>query len=507
METAILSLLGVASLFIGLILRFILPGIRYYAWSILALGVTLIAVAFVIDFRRVRGALVSRQGKFGIGTTVRVSLFAGIILFANAISVGNYHRFDFTGLTQFTLTSQTKEVLGKLYKPVEVVCFFTPGVPVTVSSYAKNLLSEYQNYTNQLTVRDIDPNINPDQARQYGVDQFGALYGVVVLRSEEGQRQVYGPQISGEAEHAFTSAILEVTGTKQKKVYFLTGHGESSIYSDYNSVRSGLQDNLFQVGELDLIATPSIPKDTAVLVIAGPQQPLVSSELEIFKDYLENDGRVFVLLDPNPPQEFRQLLSEWWIDIEDGIIVDPTSHVAPNKDNPLVPRTRNSFKLAETYFPGAAALQHQEEVPDNVELGAMVWTSLESWLEKDFIPGEEPEFNEQVDRKGPLAIGALVSTTSTDDTEVLKGTRLVVIGDSDFATNQHFHNGNNSDLFLTAVNWLAVGEEIISVDRKVLAIRRLLLSPEEAKFLHISSIGLLPLLLLVAGGYVWWRRR
>jgi len=507
MQTAVVALLGLASLFMGWILMFILPGIRTFAWGILAPGVALIAIAFVIDFRRVRGALISRRGKFGVSTTVMVSLFVGIILFANAISVGNYHRFDFTGLAKFTLTSQTKDVLAKLEKPVEIVSFFTPSVPITISSYAKNLLTEYQNYADHLTVREIDPDLHPDQARQYGINRFGALYGAVVFRSEEGQRQVFGPQIAGEAEHAFTSAILEVTGTRQKKAYFLTGHGESSVHRDYKSVRSGLRDNLFQVGELDLIATPSVPEDTAVLVIAGPQKPLVSSELEIIKAYLDNNGRVFILLNPNPPKEFSQLLSDWWIDIENGILIDPTSYVAPNKDNPLVPRTRNSFQLAETHFPGATAVIPKEEKPDNVELRALVWTSREAWLEKDIISSEEPVFNEQVDRKGPLAIGVLVSTTSTDKTEALKGTRLIVIGDSDFATNRNFQNGNNSDLFLTAVNWLTVGEEIISVDRKVLVTRRLLLNPEEVRFLHISSMGLLPLLLLAAGGYVWWRRR
>jgi ABC-type uncharacterized transport system involved in gliding motility auxiliary subunit len=84
---------------------------------------------------------------------------------------------------------------------------------------------------------------------------------------------------------------------------------------------------------------------------------------------------------------------------------------------------------------------------------------------------------------------------------------MVLIGDSDFATDAHFRNGNNSDLFLTAVNWLTAGEEIISVDRKALVTRRLLLNPEQERFLRVSSIGLLPLLLLIAGVYSWWRRR
>jgi ABC-type uncharacterized transport system involved in gliding motility auxiliary subunit len=101
-------------------------------------------------------------------------------------------------------------------------------------------------------------------------------------------------------------------------------------------------------------------------------------------------------------------------------------------------------------------------------------------------------------------LGALVTNAPGQPTG---GTRLAVIGDSDFATNRNFRNGGNSQLFLTVVNWLVAGEEIISVDRKVLVTRRLLLNPEQARFLNVSSIGLLPLLFLLGGVYAWWRRR
>ena len=507
MQTKLLAILGLTSQFAGFMFGLIIPGLRYFAWGILALGSALLAVAVVLDFKLFRGALVSQRGKFGLSTIVKVSLFSGIILLANAISVGTYHRFDFTGLAQFTLTSQTKEILAKLHKPVEVLTFFTPSVPVPVSSFAKNLLTEYQNHTDQLTVRNIDPDLNPDQARQYQVDQIGALYGVVVFRGQEGQRQVFGPQIAAEAEHAFTSAILEVTGTKQKKVYFLTGHGEHSIHSDYDSVRVGLRDNLIQVDKLELDKATGVPEDAAALIMAGPQQPLTNSEQETLKDYLKNDGRLFILWNPDPPQWLRQLLADWSIDIEDGTIVDSTSHVSPNQDTPLVPANRNSFQFAETYFPGAAAVFPKAVIPGGVTILPLVWTSPQSWIEKEFAFGKKPQFDEQIDRKGPLPIGVLISTTSVDETADTRGTRLVLIGDSDFAANQHFRNGNNSDLFLTAVNWLTAGEEIITVDRKALITRRLLLNPDQARFLHISSIGLLPLLTLIAGVYVWWRRR
>jgi ABC-type uncharacterized transport system involved in gliding motility auxiliary subunit len=506
MQTTVMALLGLSFILIGFVFGLIMPGLRYYAWGILALGAVLLAAAVVLDFKRVKGTLVSQRGRFGLGTTVKISLFSGIILLINAISVGTYHRFDFTGLAQFTLTSQTKEVLAELDKPVEVVNFFTPTVPPAVSAYAQYLLDEYQVHSDQLTVRSVDPDLNPDQARQYQVDQVGALYGVTVFRSEMGQRQVYGPQITAEAEHAFTSAICEVTGIKQKKVYFLTGHGESSIYVDYESARSGLRDNLFEVDEVDLLRTPAVPEDASVLVLAGPQQPLVDSELDVLGSYLEQGGRLMVLVNPGSLGGLERLLDRWSLEIGDGVMIDPSSHVAPDLSTLLIPRTRNTFGLSEIYLPGATAVFPKEEIPAELIIAPLAWSGPESWLEREFKSTDKPQFDDRTDRKGPLAVGALLSTATVEGGQEI-GTRLVTIGDSDFAANRHFRNGNNAYLLLNSINWLTEGEEIIAVDRKVLPIRRLILGPDQARFLHISSIGLLPLLMLVLGGYMWWRRR
>ncbi|MCH2291465.1 MAG: GldG family protein [SAR324 cluster bacterium] len=498
MQTSILALLGLAALFVGLVLNFVMPGIRYYAWIILALGAALLAVAFIFDFRKVQNALISHQGKFGVSTTVGVSLFFGVILLVNAISVGNFHRFDFTGLAQFTLTSQSKDVLKGLDKPVEIVTFFSPTVPPQVSLQGRFLLDEYQLYSDQLTLRNLDPDLNPDQARQYGLNRLGAQYGSVVFKSEAGQTQVYGPQIVREAEHAFTSAILQVTGTRQKKIYFLKGHGENTIQNEYAKARGGLKDNLFLVGELDLLNGSGIPQDAAALVIPGPDKDLDSRESKLLQGYLQEDGKLLVLLNPNPPESWLRLLSEWGLDVTAGTLIDPASHVAPNLDHPLVPRNQNSFGFTEVYFPGAAGLLPQKDLSKNLKIQPLTWSSRKSWIEKDFSSSKDPQFDPERDQKGPFAIGAMINKG---------GTSIVVIGDSDFAANKHFYNGNNSDLFLSVINRLAASSEVISVDRKVLPARRLLLSPEQVRFLHVSSIGLFPFLLLILGGYVRWRRR
>lgn len=536
--SGLIAVLGLLALLAGLVVMLLLPAIRYTAWIVLVLGILLLVTAFIVDFRQVSRALAGRRGRFGVSTTVMASIFIGIILFVNAISIGNYYRFDVTGLAQFTLTPQTKEALSKLETPVQIMAFYIPDE--LTGEYSVNLLEEYQNYTDQLSIESIDPAEDPDTAREYGTTLIpvGYRYPTIIFEGESGRRMVLWPEfatiieeqiIPVEAEYAFTSAILQVSGTVQRKVYFLTGHGESDIYSDYSYVREELLDNLFKVGTLNLLTTPSIPEDCDVLIIAAPQQSLTSSEIDIIQDYLKGGGRALILTNPNPPPEINQLLSPWGVSIEDGIIIDPVSYVSPNENTPLVTWERNYFSFEKTYFPGATAIIPQPKyTPQLIQMGEegveLIWlseespiqmlmllgTTIDSWLEKDFDILEKPEFDEGIDREGPLFLGFLILAPLIDETGEIdeeQGTTLMVIGDSDFASNEHFYSGNNGDFFLNAVNTLTAGTEIISIERKVLPFRRLIVSPEAERFINYSSIGLLPVLVLVIGSIIWWRRR
>jgi ABC-type uncharacterized transport system involved in gliding motility auxiliary subunit len=509
MSTSVLAIVGLVTLAVAWIIGFVMPQIRVMTYIIVGLGAALVAAAVVLDFRRVSGAIASRRGLFGFGAGAAMALVLGIVLMANAISVRVNYRFDFTGLSQFTLTTQTKEVLEELEEPVEVVSFFNPTDPrlLGLRDFGHNLLAEYQNYTDLLTLRVEDPELRPDLARQYRIGPAAASLGTMVFVGSAGRRQVFGPQIGFEAEHAFTSALLEVTGTKQRIIYFLTGHGESEISGDYDSARSGLRDNLFQVAQLDLLRFGRVPDNAAALVIAGPRQPISASELAILEEYLQQGGRMLLLLNPDPQEELRELLRTWWLEVGDGTLVDPASHVVPNVDNPLVPRTRNNLQLTDLYFPGVTAVMPLPEQPEEVQIVPLAWTTPVGWQEIQPLTDDDPQFDPDEDMQGPLAMGVLLVRQPPGEDDPSLATRLAVIGDSDFAANQHFRNGGNSDLFLTLVNQLAFGEEIISVDRKVLPVRRLVLSPEEARFFNLSSAGLLPLLVLIVGALVWWRRR
>jgi ABC-type uncharacterized transport system involved in gliding motility auxiliary subunit len=88
-----------------------------------------------------------------------------------------------------------------------------------------------------------------------------------------------------------------------------------------------------------------------------------------------------------------------------------------------------------------------------------------------------------------------------------KEPRLVVIGDSDFASNQGIEAYRNRDLFVNSVNWLLGDVESISIRPVRSRASRLTLSAEQ--FTQIRSIALfvLPELIAVLGVWAWWSRR
>ncbi len=502
----LIAVLGLVALLIGLVIMLLLPEIRLAAWAILALGILLLAVAFILNFRQVSSAVAGRRGRFSAGTTVMTSIFIGIILLANALSIGAYKRFDLSMLAQFTLADQTKDILGKLSAPVEALGFFGTTDPYGTNGYATSLLNEYKKYTDKLTVRTIDPDAHPEEARKYGITE----YGTIAFESQSRRRLVPAQSIAEGAEYAFTSAILEVTGTVQKKVYFLIGHDERDINSTssngFSSVREGLRTDLYQVETLSLLTSADIPQDAAVLVIAAPQKALSSREIATIMVYLASGGQALILADPDPPPGLDILIAPWLVTIESGTVIDPTSYVAPKKTIPSVVAERDVFGLPITYFPGAAAIIPQEKIPQGLQVLALVKTTKDSWVEKDFDPVKESTFDAGKDLLGPFPLGVLIAAQSSAGTEG-KLTRLAVIGDSDFASNEHFRNGNNSDLFLNSVNWLAEEAQLITIRRQVLPFRRLVPNEFILKFIPYSSIGVLPLLVLITGVVIWWRRR
>jgi len=140
-----------------------------------------------------------------------------------------------------------------------------------------------------------------------------------------------------------------------------------------------------------------------------------------------------------------------------------------------------------------------------------------SWLETDLTPENQNnpdvqiQYNAGKDLPGPVSFGVTIEpTASTTETETTTPkTRLVVFGDADFpsrAVLQQFPP--NADLFANSVSWLAGRNELVSIRKKAADVERTItLDAGQQRVLLFSTMIGLPVLVIMFGGFVWWRRR
>ncbi len=84
--------------------------------------------------------------------------------------------------------------------------------------------------------------------------------------------------------------------------------------------------------------------------------------------------------------------------------------------------------------------------------------------------------------------------------------RLVVFGDSQFASNSYLRYGGNRDLFMNAVNWLIGDERLISIQPKDPEDQTIYINQRQAKNMALVTQILLPALVVLFGIWVWVMR-
>ena len=86
--------------------------------------------------------------------------------------------------------------------------------------------------------------------------------------------------------------------------------------------------------------------------------------------------------------------------------------------------------------------------------------------------------------------------------------RIVVVGSSSWITNSIMGAPvGNRDLILNMMNWLTSDEDLISIRPKQPEDRRLNITGATMRILFMTSVILLPMIVIFSGVSVWWKRR
>ncbi len=360
---------GIFAVIVGALVYLLIDDLRLYGSIIMAIGAALLLMAIVTSWSSVRTTLGARRGRYGVNSVVMVTAFLGIIAVASFLLFENAWRFDVTATNQFSLATRTKNLLSELDHEVQATAFFVQDNPAQQAalSFVEDTLREFDARSNNFSYRVVDPDREPELARNLGVAQYGTIAFQCIapedrcIIPETNRPRVHLVSPSTFLEQDFVTALLIVTEQEQKKIYFLTGHQERSIgdaeaESDGYGIAAalGLRGENYAVDDFSLLGSdPQVPDDATLIVIAGPKRDFFAlgdnSEIKALNDYLEGGGRMLVLLDPedrDPSEEgmkdFREFLANWGIEVLPGHIVDEQSRDEAGR-SPVVLRDRLQY--------------------------------------------------------------------------------------------------------------------------------------------------------------------
>ena len=520
----LLGWLGVVLVLAAVALRFIRPEMQEWTQRLAMAGLVVVGLYALSQWRDVARSFQGRNVKYGSVAAGSIVLFLAILVGINWIANRQNRRWDLTEGGQFSISDQTRQILRSLDKPVTVTAFYrsTDGSEIQL----RDRLEQYAYESSQLSVTYIDPDRDPTAARRYEIQQYGT-----VVFEYEGRIE----RTATSDEQGLTNALKKAIEGQAKKIYFVQGHGErdpmASDVEGYSGIADGLKGDNFEIATVTLIQEGKVPDDATVLVVAGPRTDLLEPELLAIRDYLDRQGKVMLLIDPPdeadapPLTGLIALAHDYGVAVGNNVAVDvsgvgqllgtneltpvgaPTSH-------PITERFRlmTGFPLARSVAPveGGVEGRFAQTV---IETGPQSWA--ESDLKKLFASGETERNLDAGDLAGPVSIAAAVSVTApapqTEPAETPAApqaeTRLLVVGDSDFASNRALGFQGNRDLYLNMSNWLAQQENMIAIRPKDPSNRGITLTADQQTRINYLAFLGIPLLLIGNAVRVWWRRR
>jgi ABC-type uncharacterized transport system involved in gliding motility auxiliary subunit len=514
--------LGFALVLVALGIRFGFPAKDQYATYSAWAGLVCILLYTLGQWREIAGMFSHRQARYGTLAATGVLVVLAILTAINYIGSRQSKRWDLTANKQFSLSDQTRTVLARLDAPMQVMVFQKDEDMAPL----RDRMREYENASKRVSVEYIDPDKKPTVASQNGVQQYGTIIFNYKGRSE---------RITTNTEQDVTTAIIKAVSGQQKKVYFTQGHGEKDATSaerdGYKGIADALTKENYTVEKVVLAQTGSVPDDAAAVVVAGPKIDFIQGEVDALKAYLGKSGKVLLELDPPekvdsaPLTNLIAIAHDWGMDVGNDIVIDASgmgrligtdASVPVAANYPSHPITQRFQYL--TAFPLARSVTPVMGGVNGHTAQTFVETSPRSWAQADLkallVNGKPSYGNGAGDKKGPISVAAAVSAASTETVKPdtppdapKPETRVVVYGDSDFATNAFLGTQGNRDLFLNTLGWLSQQENLISIRPKEADDRRITMTAAQQNNLVWLSLLIIPGFIFGTGVYTWWRRR
>ncbi|HVW08092.1 MAG TPA: GldG family protein [Bryobacteraceae bacterium] len=446
----------------------------------------------------------TRQTRYGAYAFVYTVVILAVVIVGNWLANSHNKTVDVTSNKQYTLSDQTKKVVGNLKKDINVYYFDQS------SGYdrARDMLDRYANLSPHLKVSYVDPDKKPDIARVEGARQMG---DVIV---DSGTKKETAKALT---EEELTGAIIRAIKNGVRTTCFVKGEGEHSLddtgRDGYSTLKSALETNNYKTESISLLEKPQVPSECSIVVVGGPKHDFLPPAVDALKTYVKNGGSLLVALDPVlnlPPPDGKlgdtpnlvSMVSDWGVAVKGDVVLDMSAASQMFGQLSPIVGSYTQQPIVRVMQDNASVMPLARSMEVKTPAEALFSSTADSYALTDpKLPIKQDDITKGT--KGPFVLGAAATIGSGD-----KAGRVVVVGSSDWMSNFIMAAPiANRDLALNMANWLTQDTDLISIRPKDPEDRRLHITTAGVRTLFFTSIIGIPLIVILSGVSVWWKRR
>lgn len=502
----------------SVVFSFAFPG----ASSWLTLGPiagSLVALAFwlAVSYKKLTERLSQRSGVFFLVTLGSAAALIGLMTGVFFLLSQTPLSWDVTSRGIHGLSQQTLKVLSRLEAPVRITSFHDAGGAERMK--LDDLVGTYQRHTDKIVYQTFSPTRDLEEVSRYGVTETGPRVFVETAWNDPAKVRMTRFSIDLRAlnhEEELTNAIMKAVQDNRPRVYMLSGHSEAGPADEspegYQGTAKDLIAEGYDVLTLNLISDKRVPKDAALVVVAGPRQALLSPEVDELRRYLDNGGSAAFLLEPGSEHGLGSLLQSYGVQVNDDLVIDlspfgtmfgggPTTAIATDfADHPVTA----ALEGANTVFSRARSVSLNPGTA--AQTVSLVRTGKYAWGETDVVSEDAEVAWNEGEVRGPVTL-AVTAEVVREEKDPRAPVRIFVAGDASFGANQYRSLSANRNLLLNTIGWLTAQEDKIAIRPKTRGANLIVLTPGQREGIAFFVLYVLPVLLLSLGLGIWLVRR